>query len=137
MRRALVTALVLGLCAPQVQAFEMREECRYYAKGGPGWSPLNVKSTARCAARRVNIEVNKFLSVVSCESGFQADPAGGHPTYHSPMQYLPSTFASHYEMFPDFVRWNRLRKGVHYVRSTVMVAARYVRRHGYGPWSCA
>lgn len=140
MRKTLITGLigVLALAGTQNEAaaFEMRKECRYYAVGGPGWSPMNVRDTGICAAKKVGINVRKFLAVMSCESGYQpyaVSPSGEH---FGPMQYLPSTFYGQYSMFPDLVRWFRLVKDVHRPRSTVIVAARFIRGHGYYPWSC-
>lgn len=129
----LLVAFTLGVASP-AEAFEMRHQCRYRMIGGPSWSYQNVHDTAQCAARKNGLNVDWFLSIVSCESGFQAFPEGFH---HGPMQYVASTFHAHYGYFPDYVRWHRLYRDADRPRANIMVAARYMDVYNAGPWSCA
>jgi len=137
-RRLALGLLLVGLLLPPPAAaatFHPWRHCRFKVLGGPAWSVENVRDTARCAARKNGLYVPKFLAVVSCESGFNPYPS--NPRYVGPMQYLPSTFASHYAAFPHYTRWHRLIGEVQRPRANVMVAARFIRSYGYSPWSCA
>jgi hypothetical protein len=133
-KRTLTAAALVLLFNPiQANAFEMRPECRYRLLGGPGWSNQNVHDTAVCAAKKNRLSVRWFLSVVSCESDFRAFPGGSH---HGPMQYVASTFYSHFRQFPDYVRWFRLSPFPDQPRVNILIGARYM-RIDTNPWSCA
>ena len=124
---ALIATVGIGGMSIRSEAFEMRPHCKGYR--------TNV-NTARCAARVNHIDVEKFIAVGNCESGWQSEPRR-YSRHHGPLQYLTSTFDSHMSYFPKYRRWHGLVWNVHHVRSQIMIAARYIRFHGWSPWSCA